>query len=76
MAKKKGGNKKDTKAKGPAKKKPGSKLWTLYEVQGDKLVRKNPFSPKSPGNFMAVHKDRTVCGATGYTEFKSSKKEE
>jgi len=52
-----------------APKKP-SKLWKLYEVQGDKLIRKNKFSPKSPGDFMANHKNRVVCGKTSYTEFK------
>ena len=56
-------------------KKP-TQLWKCYEVQGDKLIRKNPFSPKSKGDFMAVHKNRTVCGKTGYTEFKSKKSEE
>ncbi len=64
---------KDKKPKEKAAKKPRN-LYKLYEVQGDKLVRKNPMSPKSPGDFMAVHKDRTVCGKSGYTEFK--KKEE
>ena len=57
-------------AKGAAKKKPGSQLWKVYEIQGDKLVRKNKFSPKSQGDFMANHKDRLVCGKTGYTEYK------
>lgn len=57
-------------AKGGAKKKPGSRLWKLYEVQGEKLVRKNKFSPKSPGDFMANHADRLVCGKTKYTEYK------
>ena len=57
-------------AKGGAKKKPGSQLWKLYEVQGDKLVRKNKFSPKSQGDFLANHANRSVCGKTKYTEFK------
>ena len=59
---------KDKKEKAASKKKP-TQLWKLYEVQGDKLVRKNPFSPKSPGDFMARHKGRLVCGKTGYTEY-------
>lgn len=58
----------DKKGKEKSKKKP-TRLWTLYEVQGDKLVRKNPFSPKSPGDFMGRHKGRLVCGKTGYTEY-------
>lgn len=58
-------------AKGGAKKgKPGSQVWKLYEVNGDKLVRKNRFSPKSQGDFMANHSNRLVCGKTGYTEYK------
>jgi len=58
-------------AKGAVKKsKPGSQVWKLYEVQGGKLVRKNKFSPKSPGDFLANHSDRLVCGKTKYTEFK------
>ena len=55
---------------GAAKKKPGSQLWKLYEVQGEKLVRKNKFSPKSQVDFMANHGDRLVCGKTKYTEYK------
>ena len=62
--------KKGAPTKGGAKKKPGSQLWKLYEVQGEKLVRKNKFSPKSQGDFMANHRDRLVCGKTKYTEFK------
>lgn len=65
--------KKDAKGKqqkGPKEKKPRN-LYKLYEVQGDKLVRKNQFSPKSPGDFLANHKDRKTCGKTGYTEFVS-----
>lgn len=47
------------------------KIHTLYEVQGDKLVRKNKFSPKAgEGFFMAEHKDRRTCGKTKYMEKK------
>ncbi|MBI2572728.1 30S ribosomal protein S27ae [Candidatus Woesearchaeota archaeon] len=56
-------------AKGPAKKKSRS-LHKLYVIEGDKIKRTNPFSPKSPGDFLASHKDRLVCGKTGYTEMK------
>ena len=46
-------------------------IWKLYEVQGDKLVRKNKFSPKAgEGYFLAEHKDRRACGKTGYMETK------
>lgn len=54
----------------PEKKKKTRQLWKLYEVQGDKLVRKNRFSPKSTGDFLAEHSDRRSCGRTGYMEKK------
>jgi small subunit ribosomal protein S27Ae len=51
------------------KKKKG--IWTKYEVKGDKLERKNQWSPKlGPGYFMAEHSNRRTCGQTQYTEFK------
>ena len=69
MAKKGGNNKgKDKKVAGPKVKKPRN-LYELYEVKGDTLVRKNKFSPKSPGDFLANHKNRQTCGKTAYTEF-------
>lgn len=52
------------------KKKKTRQLWKLYDVQGDKLVRKNRFSPKSDGDFLAEHSDRRTCGKTGYMEKK------
>ena len=64
--------KKEEKGKKQQKGKKPTQLWKLYQVQGDKLVRKNPFSPKSPGDFMAKHKGRLVCGKTGYTEYTKS----
>ncbi|WP_406534773.1 30S ribosomal protein S27ae [Methanobrevibacter sp.] len=43
----------------------------LYEVDGDKLVRKNPICPRcGEGVFMADHGDRFACGKCGYTEMK------
>lgn len=45
-------------------------LWKLYEVDGDTLKRKNKFSPKSKGDFLAEHKDRRTCGKTDYMEKK------
>lgn len=42
----------------------------LYDVQGDKLVRKRRACPKcGEGVFLAEHKDRHSCGKCGYTEF-------
>lgn len=61
-----------------AKKKPRKKrpmqIWKLYEIKDGKVIRKNPFSQKAgPGCFMANHKDRWVCGKTGYMEKKDKK---
>ena len=56
-------NKKDAK-------KP-SKIYALYEKDGDSVKRKGNFCPKcGSGVFMASHKDRSTCGKCGYTEFK------
>lgn len=67
---------KDKGAKGGKEKKKQKGVWELYEVSGDKLTRKNKFSPKlGSGYFMAEHKDRFTCGNSGYTEFKETKKE-
>ena len=39
----------------------------LYTVEGDKIVRKNPFCPRcGEGVFMADHGDRFACGKCGY----------
>ena len=50
----------------------------LYEVDGDKIVRKNQICPRcgegvfmaDEGVFMADHGDRVACGKCGYTEMK------
>jgi small subunit ribosomal protein S27Ae len=43
----------------------------LYEVNGDKIVRKNQICPRcGEGVFMADHGDRVACGKCGYTEMK------
>ena len=43
----------------------------LYEVDGDKIVRKNQICPRcGEGVFMADHGDRVACGKIGYTEMK------
>jgi len=44
----------------------------LYQVDADKIKRKNPFCPRcSSGVFLADHGDRYACGKCGYTEWKS-----
>lgn len=56
-------------AKKQNKNKVPSKRWEKYEVVGDTLKRKQPFSPKEgAGIFLAVHKDRRTCGKSGYME--------
>ena len=52
------------------KKSKSRQLWKLYEVKGESIVRKNKFSLKSDGDFMAEHKDRRTCGKTAYMEKK------
>ena len=67
---------KDRKAPRANQKNTPRKTWEKYKVDGDKLTRTNDYSPKSPGNFLANHKNRKTCGATGYTETKSKPKQE
>jgi len=63
----------------PAAKKPAAKekklgkgIWTVYKVEGDKIVRKNKSCPKCGTGFvMAAHKDRVQCGQCNYTEFQT-----
>ncbi len=70
MAVKSGGAKVADKSKGKKTKKAGRKLSALYTLGGEKAQRKNRFCPKcGPGMFMAIHKDRVVCGKCKYTEF-------
>lgn len=57
---------------GKKQKKPKktTKAHTLYEVSGEKPVRKNKNCPKcGTAIFMAKHKDRWACGQCKYTEF-------
>ena len=59
-------------AKKEKKKKESNKLYTLYEVSGDAVNRKNSFCLKcGPGFYLAKHQGRTTCGRCGYTEFES-----
>jgi len=46
----------------------------FYKVGKDGIERTKQECPRcGPGIFLAEHKDRTSCGACGYTEFKSGK---
>ena len=61
----------DTKAKPAAKEKKTPKS-ALYDLEGEKVKRKNLFCPKcGPGVFMASHKDRNTCGKCGFTTWKN-----
>lgn len=60
--------------KAPIKKKRTSQKWKLYQVEGNKLNRKNKLCPKcGKGVFLSEHKDRLTCGNCGYMEVKSEK---
>jgi len=49
--------------------KSGKKLSALYEISGDKIIRKNRSCPKcGAGTFLGRHKDRLVCGKCQYME--------
>jgi len=47
------------------------KVPTLYEVKGNKVVRKKESCPKcGEGIFLAEHRDRKTCGKCSYMVFK------
>ena len=49
-----------------------TKVYALYEKDGDSVKTKGNFCPKcGKGVFMANHKNRSTCGKCGYTEFKN-----
>jgi len=52
-------------------------IWHKYKVNGDKVERTVSSCPKcGSGHFMGGHKNRSVCGGCGYTEFKLKPKKE
>jgi len=62
--------KKETKEKGPKKKKPFNR-YKMYKVSGDKLEKNNKSCPKcGKDSYLANHKDRMTCGKCGYVEKK------
>lgn len=57
-------------AKKQKKPKKATKAYMLYEISGERLVRKNkPCLKCGPSVFMARHRGRLTCGQCGYTEF-------
>ena len=69
MAKRKKGGEK--KGKKQVKNKVASKIWTKYQVSGDKLERKKSCPKCGVSVFLAEHKNRFACGKCGYTEMKA-----
>ena len=61
--------------KKPNNKKP-SEVWKKYKEEGGKLTRGKTCPKCEPGDFLADHKDRLVCGKCHYVEIKSQDKPE
>ncbi len=63
------------KAPKPEKKKKKEKgVFTLYKVEGEKVVRLRPICERcGPGYFMADHGKRYTCGHCGFTKYKPAK---
>jgi small subunit ribosomal protein S27Ae len=51
------------------------KVYTLYKLEDEKLLRVRKECPRcGRGYFMAEHKDRSTCGNCGFTVYKSTQK--
>lgn len=62
-------------AKKEKKKNVKKKKGEYYELKEEKVERKKLFCPKcGAGVFMGTHKERSVCGKCGYTEWKTGDK--
>ena len=63
------------KAPKPERKKKEEKgVFTLYKVEGEKVVRLRPICERcGPGYFMADHGNRYTCGHCGFTKYKTTK---
>lgn len=60
-----------TRGKTKPKKRPSSKKYTAFKIEGNKLERIKATCPKcGAGVYMAEHKNRQACGKCGYTKFK------
>jgi ubiquitin-small subunit ribosomal protein S27Ae len=55
--------------KKPHKNKPTSKKYTMYKIQGDKLIREKSCPRCGLGIFLMKASDRLYCGKCHYTEF-------
>lgn len=60
--------------KGKSEKKKEKGVFSIYEVEKDKVVRLRPTCERcGPGYFMADHGDRYTCGHCGFTRYKTAK---
>ncbi len=59
-----------TRGKRKPAKRPHSKKYEAFKIEGDKLVRTKKICPKcGAGIYLAKHKDRESCGKCSYTKF-------
>jgi small subunit ribosomal protein S27Ae len=66
---------KPEKAKREKKKKISKKIFKLYQLESDKIVRLRPVCERcGPGYFMADHGNRYTCGHCGFTRYKPAEK--
>jgi len=50
--------------------KPTSKKYTMYTIEGDKIIKKARSCPRcGPGIFLSVGQGRAYCGRCHFTEF-------
>ena len=60
--------------KKPHKNKPTSKKYSMYKIEGDKIINKAKSCPRcGPGVFLMKANNRLYCGRCHYTEFLSKK---
>ena len=60
---------KDAKGKKPKKNKPTSKKYTMYKIEGDKIIRAKNCPRCGPGVFLMNAVNRLYCGKCKYTEY-------
>jgi small subunit ribosomal protein S27Ae len=61
------------KGKVEKKKRREKGVYTLYKVEGGKIIRLRPTCERcGPGYFMADHGDRYTCGHCGFTRYKKT----
>lgn len=66
---------KPEKPKREKKKRISRKIYKLYQLESDKVVRLRPVCERcGPGYFMADHGNRYTCGHCGFTKYKPAEK--